>query len=127
MDRSLLPHFPAVLAVARNRSFARAAAELGLGASAISHSVKAVEQRLGEPLFARTTRSVSLTEAGEIFIGAAEQAFTEIDAAADAVRAGQRHVTGLLKINAPHVAMHMGLAAILAEAALRHPALTIEV
>ncbi len=58
----MLTHLPVVLAVARTRSFARAASELGLGASAVSHAVRTVEDRLGAPLFARTTRSVALTE-----------------------------------------------------------------
>ncbi|MFN7303663.1 MAG: LysR family transcriptional regulator, partial [Phenylobacterium sp.] len=68
MDRALLPHLPIVVAVARTRSFVRAAAELDLGASAVSHAVRTAEPRLGAPLFARTTRSVALTEAGEVFI-----------------------------------------------------------
>lgn len=107
MDRLLLPHLPAVIAVARTRSFARAAAELGLQPSAVSHAVRAVEQRLGVPLFARTTRSVALTEAGEAFTETARRAFDELDAATERVRAGQREVTGLLRINAPRVALYM--------------------
>ncbi len=89
MDRSLLPHLPVVLAVARHRSFVRAAAELGLGASAVSHAVRAVEEFLGEPLFVRTTRSVALTASGEAFAGRLEQAFGEIDAAVETIRAGR--------------------------------------
>jgi len=127
MDRALLPHLPVVLAVARTRSFARAAAELGLGASAVSHAVRAAEQRVGTPLFARTTRSVALTEAGETFIETAQRAFDEIDAAVERVAASQREVTGLLRLNVPRVAFAMGLTRILAEMARRHPRLTVEV
>ena len=127
MDRALLPHLPVVLAVARTRSFARAAAELGLGASAVSHAVRMAEQRLGAPLFARTTRSVALTEAGEAFVEAAQRAFDEIDAAAERVAAGQREVTGVLRLNAPRIAFAMGLTRILAEMARRHPRMTVEV
>jgi len=127
MDRLLLPHLPAILAVARTRSFARAAAELGLGASAVSHSVRSAEERLGTPIFARTTRSVALTEQGQVLVEAAQRAFDEIDAAAEKVRAGQREVTGLLRINAPRLALHMGLTPILALMATRHPRLTVEV
>jgi len=61
MDRDLLSHLPIILAVARRKSFVGAASELGMGASAVSHSVRLVEERLGIPLFARTTRSVALT------------------------------------------------------------------
>ena len=89
MDRALLPHLPIVVAVARTRSFVRAAAELDLGASAVSHSVRTAEMHLGAPLFARTTRSVALTEAGEVFIEAAQRALDEIDAAAERVAAWQ--------------------------------------
>jgi DNA-binding transcriptional LysR family regulator len=109
------------------RSFARAAAELGLRPSAVSHAVRAAEQRLGVPLFARTTRSVSLTEAGEAFMESARRAFDELDAAAERVRAGQREVTGLLRINAPRVALQLGLTPVLVEMARRHPQLTTEI
>src|SRR6266849_4112756 len=64
MDRDLLNHLPVILAVARRKNFAAAASELGMGPSAVSHAVRLVEERLGVPLFARTTRSVALTEAG---------------------------------------------------------------
>jgi DNA-binding transcriptional LysR family regulator len=127
MDRALLAHLPAVLAVARTRSFARAAAELGMGASAVSHAVRAAEARLGQPLFARTTRSVALTEAGEILVAAAGRAFGEIEAAAETISAGQREVRGLLRINAPRVAFHMGLTPVLAEMSRLHPRLVVEV
>ncbi len=127
MDRTLLSHLPAVLAVARTRSFTRAAAELGLRASAVSHAVRAAEDRLGAPLFARTTRSVALTEAGEAFAESAQRAFDEIDAAAERVQAGQRDLSGLLRINAPRVALRMGLTPVLAEMARRHPRLVVEI
>src|ERR1700760_1227320 len=85
MDRTLLPHLPAVLAVARTRSFARAAAELGLGASAVSHAVRTVEERLGEPLVAPATRSGAVTEVGAEFIGQIGHAFEEMTAAVERV------------------------------------------
>lgn len=127
MDRLLLTHLPVVLAVARTRSFVRAGAELGLGASAVSHAVRVVEDRLGAPLFARTTRSVALTEAGAAFVERAERAADELEGAAESVRAGQTQVSGLLRINAPHVALHLGLTPILLEMGRRHPQLTVEV
>jgi DNA-binding transcriptional LysR family regulator len=55
----------ALLVITRERSFTRAAAELGVSQSALSHTIKGLEQRLGLRLLTRTTRSVSLTEAGE--------------------------------------------------------------
>src|SRR2546429_71191 len=64
MDRDPLSHLPIILTVARRVRFAAAASELGMSQSAVGHAVRIVEERLGVPLFARTTRSVSLTEAG---------------------------------------------------------------
>ena len=55
----------AFLAVARERSFTRAAASLGVSPSALSHTMRGLEERLGLQLLTRTTRSVSPTEAGE--------------------------------------------------------------
>jgi DNA-binding transcriptional LysR family regulator len=62
------------LAVARHRSFRRAAAELGVTPSAAGQAVRALEARLGVALFVRTTRSVGMTEAGERFLAEAEPA-----------------------------------------------------
>jgi DNA-binding transcriptional LysR family regulator len=127
MDRSLLAHIPVVLAVARHRSFARAAAELGLGASAVSHAVRTVEDLLGEPLFVRTTRSVALTASGEAFAGRIERAFGEIDAAVENIRTIRGEVSGLLRLNAPYLVASQVLRPIVAELSRRHPRLTVEV
>ncbi|PKR89727.1 LysR family transcriptional regulator [Pleomorphomonas diazotrophica] len=127
MDRDILQHLPVVAAVARRRSFAAAAAELGLGASAVSHAVRLVEDRLRTPLFARTTRSVSLTEAGEAFLARALPALEAIHDAAEATLAMKGRVTGLLRINSPRVALPMLLIDLLADMAGLHPDLTVEV
>lgn len=127
MDRTLLPHLPAIVAVARHRSFAAAAAELGMGASAVSHAVRLVEDRLGTPLFRRTTRSVALTEAGERFAAVAGRALEEIGGVAATLKAGQGEVAGLLRINAPRIAVELVMAPILARLARAHPALTVAV
>jgi DNA-binding transcriptional LysR family regulator len=127
MDRDLLSHLPIVVCVARHRSFAAAAAELGMSPSAVSHAVRSVEDRLGIPLFARTTRSVSLTEAGARFIGGVEPALTDIGGAFEGLTAERGEVTGLLRIAAPRVVLEMALARILAKLAREHPRLTVEV
>jgi DNA-binding transcriptional LysR family regulator len=127
MDRDLLGHLPVVISVARNRGFAAAAAELGMSPSAVSHAVRTVEDRLGEPLFARTTRSVSLTESGGRFLAGVGPALDDIDKAAEGLAAARGEVTGLLRINAPRVALEMALAPILARLARQHPRLTVEV
>jgi DNA-binding transcriptional LysR family regulator len=127
MDRDLLIHLPVVLAVAARGGFAAAAAELGMSASAVSHAVKTVEDRLGLPLFARTTRSVALTEAGAAFAATAGPAFVQIEETIERLRGSKGRVTGLLRLNAPRVALPMALTPVIAEMTRRHPDLTIEV
>ena len=127
MDRDLLGHLPVLVSVARNRGFAAAAAELGMSPSAVSYAVRTVEDRLGEPLFARTTRSVSVTETGAKFLAVAGSALDSIARAAEVLTANRGEVTGLLRINAPRVALEMALTPILAKLAWQHPKLTVEV
>jgi DNA-binding transcriptional LysR family regulator len=127
MDRDLLSHLPVVVAVARQRGFALAAAELGMSPSAVSHAVRTVEDRLGAPLFARTTRSVSLTEAGAGFLASVESALADIGKAAEGLTAEAGEVTGLLRINAPRIVLEMALTPVLAKLAWQHPKLTVEI
>ena len=127
MSRDLLVHLPVVAAVAKHRGFAAAAAALNMSPSAVSHAVRAVEDRLGEPLFARTTRSVSLTEAGTRFIASVAPALDDIGHALEGLSAARGEITGLLRINAPRVAFTMALAPLLARLAQAHPRLTVEV
>ena len=127
MDRDLLGHMPIIVCVARHRSFAAAASELKMSPSAVSHAVRSVEDRLGIPLFARTTRSVSLTEAGSRFVGGVAPALTDIGKTVEGLTAERGQVTGLLRIDAPRVVLDMALAPILAKLARQHPRLTVEV
>ena len=94
MDRDLLSHLPVILAAARRVSFAAAAAELGMSPSAVSHAVRVVEVRLGVPLFARTTRSVSLTEAGTALVASATLALQDIGDRVELIRAAKSRVSG---------------------------------
>src|SRR3984885_12306993 len=127
MDRDLLIHLPIIACVARHRSFAAAAADLGMSPSAVSHAVRSVEDRLAIPLFARTTRSVSLTEAGARFVTGVEPALADIGQTVDGLSAERGEVTGLLRIDSPLFAFEMALPPILAKLATDHPRLTVEV
>jgi DNA-binding transcriptional LysR family regulator len=127
MERDILGHLPIVVCVARRRAFAAAAAQLGMSPSAVSHAVRSVEDRLGTPLFARTTRSVSLTEAGARFIAGIAPALADIDQTIERLTAEHGEVTGLLRINALRVVLEMALTPILAALARQHPRLTVEV
>jgi DNA-binding transcriptional LysR family regulator len=127
MDRDVLAHLTVVLAVARRRSFAAAASELGLSPSATSHAVRLVEDRLRTPLFLRTTRSVALTEAGTAFIARLGPAFSEVDEAWEEVMALRGRIAGLLRLNVPRVAQRIVMTKLLVDLARRHPDLTVEV
>lgn len=98
--RHRLNDLDAVVAVARHQNFRVAAIELGISRSALSHAVSALEARLGTRLFHRTTRSVSLTEAGREFVDAVAPALVSLQTAIET--AGTRRATpaGTLRINA---------------------------
>jgi DNA-binding transcriptional LysR family regulator len=119
--------FAVVVAVAREKGFAAAASVLNMSASAVSHAVKAVEDKLGEPLFARTTRSVALTEMAAKLIATFDAALEDIGSAVESLSAARGSVTGHLKITAPHSAFAMGLTAVIARLALEHPRLVVEI
>jgi DNA-binding transcriptional LysR family regulator len=127
MDRDLLGHLPIILAVARRKSFVAAAAELGMGASAVSHSVRLVEERLGVPLFARTTRSVALTEAGTALVASAAPALQEINERVERIRSVKGRAAGHLRLNVPRLALAMVMTPIVREMSERFPDVTVEI
>jgi DNA-binding transcriptional LysR family regulator len=127
MDRDVVSHLPVVMAVARRKGFAAAAAELSMSPSAVSHAVKLVEDRLGVPLFARTTRSVALTDAGQQLLEAAGVAFSELQNAWDQLRSEQSGASGHLRINAPRNIGQWLLAPILEKMSVQYPNVIIEV
>lgn len=94
-----LTDFEAVLAIGRRGSFRGAALDLGLSTSALSNAIAKLEGQLGVRLFNRTTRSVSLTEAGRRFVEQVTPALKEINQALDTVRSQQDTPTGTLRIN----------------------------
>ncbi|MET3592585.1 MULTISPECIES: LysR family transcriptional regulator [Mesorhizobium] len=127
MDRDLLTHLPVVVAVARRGGFALAAAELGMSPSAVSHAVRLVEERIGQPLFARTTRSVSLTEAGRALVETAAPALQDIAERMDRIRGVKGRPSGLLRINASNIAIPLAVTPVIAAMAERYPDVTVEV
>lgn len=126
MDRDLLTHLPVIVAVARRGGFALAAAELGMSPSAVSHAVRLVEERVGQPLFARTTRSVSLTEAGKALVTTAAPALQDIAERMDRIRGIKGRPSGLLRINVPNIAVPLAVTPVVAAMAERYPDVTIE-
>ena len=88
----------AFLAVARERSFTRAAAQLGVSQSALSHTVRGLEERLGLRLLTRTTRSVAPTEAGERLIRTVGPKFEQIDSELSALTELREKPAGTIRI-----------------------------
>lgn len=100
MSKHGLTEFDAVLAVARRESFRAAALELGLSTTALSNLIGKVERQLGVRLFNRTTRSVSLTDAGRNFVDQIGPAVKTLHDAMGAARSQQETPSGTLRINA---------------------------
>jgi len=126
MHSSGLVELEAVGAVAHRRSFRAAAAELGMSRTALSSSVAGLERRLGVQLFHRTTRSVSLTEAGEQFIAAVVPALAQIRGAMDAVNTHRATPTGTLRINSSLGAAHRVLVPVVLQYLRRYPEMRMD-
>src|SRR2546425_9690908 len=100
MQRGNLNDLLAFLAVARERSFTKAAAKLGVSQSALSHTIRGLEARLGIRLLTRTTRSVSPTEAGERLLRTLGPRFEEIEAELEALSELREKPAGTIRITA---------------------------
>jgi DNA-binding transcriptional LysR family regulator len=116
----------AVAAIARHRSFRRAAVDLGMSTTALSRTIAAVEERLGIQLFVRTTRSVAPTAAGERFITRVVPALGEISAALDDAADQREAPSGTLRINCSSGAARRLLEPLLLPFLEGHPAVSIE-
>src|SRR5207249_1373044 len=100
MHRGNLNDLMAFLAVGQERSFTRAAAKLGISQSALSHTIRGLEERLGLRLLTRTTRSVAPTEAGERLLNTIGPRFEEIDAELEALGELREKPAGTIRITA---------------------------
>jgi len=121
-----LAELEAVAAVARQRSFRLAALDLGLSTTALSRTVANVEERLGVRLFARTTRSVALTSAGERFVARMVPALREIGAAIEDATDERDTPAGTLRINCSSGAAHQILPSLVLPFLDRYPAVSID-
>ncbi|MCD4504992.1 LysR family transcriptional regulator [Chromobacterium piscinae] len=125
---SRIPHdaLQAFRAIARHRSFTRAGAELGVSASALSQSLRQLEEALGVPLLTRTTRQVTPTEAGEALLARLSPALDEIAAVLEETRQSRGQPAGQLRVTLPHTAAQLLFYPALADFAARHPKLRLE-
>jgi DNA-binding transcriptional LysR family regulator len=127
MQRSDLDGLVAFLKVAERRSFTAAARDLGVTPSAISQTVRALEEHAGIALLARTTRDVALTEAGRRFLERARPAVESIRAAFDEAASLGTRPSGLLRLNVPRVALASLIEPVLAAFCTAYPQVQVEI
>ncbi|MET0406008.1 MAG: LysR family transcriptional regulator, partial [Cystobacter sp.] len=127
MKRGELNDLLAFAAVARERNFTRAAAGLGISPSALSHAMRALEERLGVRLLARTTRSVAPTEAGERLLGFLEPALLGIEEGLASLDDWREVPTGSVRITTFSYAAQQVLAPKLPAFLRAHPGVQVEV
>ena len=127
MRQNSLDDLVAFLAVAHERSFTRAAAKLGVSQSALSHTIRSLETRLGVRLLTRTTRTVSPTEAGERLVHRLGPHFEEIETELVALGELQKKPAGRLRITTGEHAAHTILSPALQVLLPRYPDIQVEV
>jgi DNA-binding transcriptional LysR family regulator len=115
------------LAVAVHASFRAAAAELHVTPAAISQAIKALEARVGLPLFQRTTRNVALTEAGADFLARLRPASAEIGEALEALAALRHRPVGCLRLSVPRIALDLVIAPVLPAFRAAYPDIKVEI
>jgi DNA-binding transcriptional LysR family regulator len=127
MQRGHLDDLVAFLAVARERSFTKAAAKLGVSQSALSHTLRELETRLGVRLLTRTTRSVAPTAAGERLLTTVGPRFEEIEAELAAVGELREKPAGTIRITATEYAADAILLPKLAKLLREYPDIKVEI
>jgi DNA-binding transcriptional LysR family regulator len=126
-DLSELTSLSAFAVVAEERSFTRAAGRLGVSQSALSHSIRGLETRMGVQLLARTTRSVSPTAAGAALLRELGPALERIERSVAEVRQQRERPAGRIRLIIPRTATYMVLLPKLAEFARTYPEIVLEV
>ena len=112
--------------VAEEKGFSNAAVKLGVSPSAVSQSIRALEQRLGLVLFNRTTRSVSLTEIGERYLERVQPALAQLMSASQELGREANRPAGLLRINVPRAAYLIVLQPVLRRFMATYPEINLE-
>ncbi len=126
MQRGHLDHLVAFVAVGRERNFTKAAVKLGVSQSALSHTIRELEERLGVRLLTRTTRSVAPTEAGERLLRNIGPRFDEIEAELEAVRELRTKPAGTIRITATEFAIDTVLLPKVAPLLREYPDIRVE-
>src|SRR5712691_10684996 len=126
MQHGNLNDLLAFLAVARERSFTKAAAKMGVSQSALSHTIRGLEARLGVRLLTRTTRSVSPTQAGERLVASVGTRFEEIEAELEALSELRDKPAGTIRITTGEHAVNTILWPALMQFLPRYPDIKVE-
>lgn len=127
MARDNLTDLQAFITVARERSFTKAAAKIGVSQSALSHTVRALEERLGLRLLIRTTRSVSPTQAGERLLKNIGPHFEEIETALTSLSELREKPTGTIRITTAEHAANTRLWPVLKKFLPQYPEIKVEI
>src|SRR5512132_1832352 len=127
MQRGILDDLLAFVVVGRERSFTKAAAKLGVSQSALSHTIRELEARLGLRLLTRTTRSLSPTEAGERLLHTVGPRFEEIEAELEALSELREKPAGSIRITAVDYAADTVLWPKLAKFLREYPDINVEI
>src|ERR1700712_6016942 len=127
ISRADLADFAYFIALAKHRSFRRAGLELGVSASALSHSLKGLETRIGVRLLNRTSRSVTLTAAGEDFQAALTVPFDAIGTAGEGLNRYRDEPAGRISLNVLEHASALLLAPVMPVFVERYPAIAVDV
>ncbi len=127
MNTAPFPQLQTFLAVARHRSFSGAARELAVSRSAVSQSVRQLEEQLRVTLLTRTTRSVALTDAGRRLVEGAAPAVGQVLASLAEISARPGEAVGRVRLSVPQVAVPFVITPVLPTFRARHPRIEVEV
>lgn len=126
MERVVLNDLEAVIAISRRGTFRAAAIDMGVSTTALSHAISKLEAGLGVRLFNRTTRSVSLSEAGKLFVEQVGPALQDIHGALDVVRSQRETPSGTIRINAAPFAAREVISPLVFEYLRRYPDMQVD-
>src|SRR3954468_14053029 len=127
MHPTPFPQLQAFLAVARHKSFSGAARELAVSRSAVSQGVRQLEEQLHVVLLIRTTRSVSLTDAGRRLMESAGPAVAQLRSALTEVTAKPGEVVGHVRLTVPRAAFRFAVERVLPRFRERHPRIEVDI
>ncbi|MFF0922608.1 LysR family transcriptional regulator [Rhizobium leguminosarum] len=127
MEHASLKELEAAIAIARRGTFRAAAIDLGMSTTALSHTIGRLEAGLGVRLFNRTTRSVSLTDAGRLFVQQVGPTLQDLHAALDLVRSHRETPSGTIRINAAPFAARAIISPLVLEFLRRYPDMNVDI